>query len=277
MAKNPKYIMIPEEILMDQNLNPNEKFVLSNIRSVCTGTENNTYRFGNGWIANYLGVTRRSASSIVNSLIKKGYINSKIVYKSNSKEVDYRVLSYIETPPGRIYAYPVCQTSDVPQEVNFQDMNNTSNSNSMNKVINISFDEFYNLYGKKKGSPKKIEKKWKSLSNKNRQLIMDYLPKYKKEKPDPQFRKDPMTFLNNETWLHDEILEVITKPKSNSVDVISPILREIRRIGAYGKPTFRETELDAQRVVKQLGWGSLCSMTEFDLKMRVSKCMELTQ
>ena len=82
MARNPKYIHVPEEILMDRSLSPNEKFVLSNIHSVCTGANNNTYRFGNGWIANYLGITRRSASTIVNSLIKMLQMSIRYLHRN---------------------------------------------------------------------------------------------------------------------------------------------------------------------------------------------------
>ena len=149
MARNPKYIHVPEEILMDRSLSPNEKFVLSNIHSVCTGANNNTYRFGNGWIANYLGITRRSASTIVNSLIKKGYLQSQMIYKAKSKQVDYRVLIYVEDPPGRKLPYPLKQISIPPQEVNFQDMNNTIiKSNTMTKGLVERKEKFINAVKK---------------------------------------------------------------------------------------------------------------------------------
>ena len=34
---------------------------------------------------------------------------------------------------------------------------------------------------------------------------MEYIPKYKKAQPDKSFRKDPKTFLGNQSWL-DEII-----------------------------------------------------------------------
>ncbi len=143
MARNPKYIHVPEEILMDRNLSPNEKFVLSNVHSVCTGANNNTYRFDNGWIANYLGITKRSASAIISSLVKKGYLQSQMIYKPKSKEVDYRVLIYMEDPPGRKLPYLLGLTSKTPHEANFQDMNNTSiNINTMNKGLDFRKEEF---------------------------------------------------------------------------------------------------------------------------------------
>jgi len=45
------------------------------------------------------------------------------------------------------------------------------------KVLNITFDDFWNLYDKKVGKDG-IEKKWQSLTNKERLAAMEYLPAY---------------------------------------------------------------------------------------------------
>ncbi len=66
----------------------------------------------------------------------------------------------------------------------------------------ISFDEFWDLYDKKV-SREKAEKKWNTLSAKDKELIMQFIPKYKEYQPDKKFRKDPTTFFNNKTWLDE--------------------------------------------------------------------------
>jgi hypothetical protein len=48
------------------------------------------------------------------------------------------------------------------------------------------------------------QKKWKLLNQKEKELIMDYLPQYKLITPDKKFRKHPSTFLNQKTY-NDEI------------------------------------------------------------------------
>lgn len=85
--------------------------------------------------------------------------------------------------------------------------NSTVNVN-VNDNVNgiIEFDRFWNLYGKKVGR-KKTESKWNKLSLQTQELILDYLPKYVKATPEVKFRKDPMTFLNNESWLDEIITE----------------------------------------------------------------------
>ena len=70
-----------------------------------------------------------------------------------------------------------------------------------------SFDDFWDAYGKKVEKPK-AEAKWKKISQEAREKIMDHVPRYVQNTPDVTYRKNPATYLNNESW-NDEI---ITKP-----------------------------------------------------------------
>ena len=71
--------------------------------------------------------------------------------------------------------------------------------------LNISFEEFWNLYNYKVGDKKKVEVKWKSLSDDDRISVMAHIPLYIQSTPDKQYRKHPTTYLNNTGW-EDEIL-----------------------------------------------------------------------
>ena len=73
------------------------------------------------------------------------------------------------------------------------------------KEINISFDIFWDLYDKKVGDKEKLKKKWDSMKDDDRSLIIDYIPKYKMIQPEKKFRKDPQTFFNNSSW-NDELI-----------------------------------------------------------------------
>lgn len=81
------------------------------------------------------------------------------------------------------------------------------------KIINkIDFDIFWDLYDKKVGEKEKIKKKWNNLNLETQNQILEFIPKYKKAKPDKQFRKDPSTFFNNKSW-NDEIIEAAKTPE----------------------------------------------------------------
>ena len=69
-----------------------------------------------------------------------------------------------------------------------------------------SFDDFWDDYDKKRGDKQKLIRKWDKLSDRDKLLIRDYIPKYKEAEPDKQYRKDPQTFLNNKSW-NDELIE----------------------------------------------------------------------
>lgn len=79
------------------------------------------------------------------------------------------------------------------------------------KEINLSFDLFWDMYGKKRGDKDKLIAKWQNLSDKERSDIIAYIPKYILSQPDNKFRKDPQTFLNNKSW-NDELIGSVDFP-----------------------------------------------------------------
>lgn len=72
------------------------------------------------------------------------------------------------------------------------------------KIINISFDVFWNLYNKKKGDKDKIQKKWDKLKDIDRQKIIDTLPTFLSSISDKKYIPFPETYLNNKRW-NDEL------------------------------------------------------------------------
>ena len=94
----------------------------------------------------------------------------------------------------------------ITETVNTKTTNKTTNKKQVGeRVLNVPFDDFWNLYDKKRGDKDKIEKKWQSLKDSEREAIMNHLPLYKKSQPNKKYRKDPSTYLNNKSW-NDEII-----------------------------------------------------------------------
>ena len=91
-----------------------------------------------------------------------------------------------------------------PITINQEPLNNTNDDGE--KVLNIPFDDFWKTYAKS-AAKDKCETKWKSLSNKVREQIMQHLPAYVAATPAKKFRKDPMTYLNGKGWLDDIIVD----------------------------------------------------------------------
>lgn len=87
----------------------------------------------------------------------------------------------------------------------------TKSTDSVNDSVSVSdsevtkdlFDEFWNLYGKKVDTAK-CKEKFSKLSKSDVELIFNKLPDYVLSKPDKQYRKNPITWLNGKCW-NDEI------------------------------------------------------------------------
>jgi uncharacterized protein YdaU (DUF1376 family) len=71
------------------------------------------------------------------------------------------------------------------------------------------FEEFYDLYAKKRGRAECM-KKFMKLKVEEINKILDVVPAYVASTPDSQFRKDPSTWLNQKCW-EDEFVTTIPK------------------------------------------------------------------
>ena len=91
------------------------------------------------------------------------------------------------------------------------DSDNVNDNDTVNDILlekeTKAFNEFWDLYDKKTGKKEKVKKKFLDLPKKTRELIMEYIPKYKLSQPNKKYRKDPTTFLNNDGWLDEIITE----------------------------------------------------------------------
>lgn len=67
-----------------------------------------------------------------------------------------------------------------------------------------SFEDFWNAYDKKEDRPK-CEKKWKTINQGAREKILEHLARYIPATPDKQYRKNPFTYLNSESWNNEHI------------------------------------------------------------------------
>lgn len=85
---NLKGIWIPIEILTDKNLSDKEKIIYSVIMFL---SKHNGYcYFTNSTINKLLDISTTQASTWINSLKKKGYIQTQMIYKENSKQIETR-------------------------------------------------------------------------------------------------------------------------------------------------------------------------------------------
>ena len=88
---------------------------------------------------------------------------------------------------------------------------------NVGKESAFSFDDFWKAYGKMIDR-RKCEKKWESLTEEQKELVMDHVPRYVTSASgrEQKYRKNPLTYLNGECW-NDEIIQ--DSAKANGVTV----------------------------------------------------------
>lgn len=80
-----------------------------------------------------------------------------------------------------------------------------------------SFDEWWNLYDKKRGKKKALAK-WRKLSKKEQEACLLATPAYVASTPDVQYRLDPLTYLNGERW-NDEIIQIPSHEQQHTINL----------------------------------------------------------
>ena len=203
MDRDFKGIWIPKEIWLNKNLTTQEKLFLVEISSL--DNKDGCYA-NNNYFANFFDISTTRVSIIINSLVQKGLITSQI----NVCEGNKRILKTLANIP-----YIPSQTIVKDPRKHSLIHNNTVNNpinNSINKVL-TDFDKIWNLYKKKVGDKLKIQKKISTLGPGEILLMIDHIPKYVRSTPDPKYRKNLETYINNKSW-NDEI--IYSKPNNNN-------------------------------------------------------------
>ena len=140
-----------------------------------------------------------------------GYFYSKRMRRNMEKMEEIKQKrSFAGQMSGK--ARQVINTSSTSVQQKRTSKKESKKESKVKHTINITFDEFWDLYDKKIGDRTKVTLKWLSLTDADRISVMAHIPLYIQSTPDKQFRKHPMTYLNNSGW-KDEILN-----KSNGVD-----------------------------------------------------------
>lgn len=74
-----------------------------------------------------------------------------------------------------------------------------------------TFERAWDLYDKKVGNKEKLERKWNSMSKKDRKAAIEYIPSYVIATADKKYRKNFQTFLNQRGW-EDELIGATPPP-----------------------------------------------------------------
>lgn len=141
--ENPNYYaIIPAEVRYDENLSPNAKLLFAEITCLCN--KNGVCNASNKYFSDLYKVSTVSISKWVAQLIRNGYIETKMIYKDGSKEIQNRNIKLL---------VGVKENFDTPIKERFKDNNNiTINSNT----DDIDFQSLLLVFNKITGKKMKV-------------------------------------------------------------------------------------------------------------------------
>ena len=197
-AKPDNYILIPAEVKNCKELKPNEKIIFGDITCLCN--QKGYCWAGNHYFAELYGVSKRSVSRYINQLKELNFITVEMIRDAN-KNVIKRTIKINDNPIEKT-DYTSGQNCLAPIDRTVQ-YNNTSNNNKKEK--DILFNEFWDAYDKKIGRGA-CKKKFLKLDINICEKCVDVVYEYSESTPDIQYRKNPITWLNQECW-DDEITQ----------------------------------------------------------------------
>ena len=137
---NLKGIWIPIEILTDKKLSDKEKTIYAII--IYLSKENQYCFITNKTISELLNISVTQVSNLINSLKKKKYIETELIYKENTKQVEMRKLIPIKNKDTylRKVKYPPQENFNTSIKENFKD-NKYNNYNKFQKKNMANFEQ----------------------------------------------------------------------------------------------------------------------------------------
>lgn len=124
-----------------------------------------------------------------------------------------------------------------------------------------TFERAWNLYEKKVGCKAKLEKKWNSMSLKDRKAAIEYIPSYVIATADKKYRKNFQTFLNQRGW-EDEIIGTPQQPTANEhpsdISILIDKTRAEQNMNNTDKDIFFKTRITGMIELLQKNPHSLC-------------------
>jgi hypothetical protein len=176
--------------------------------------------------------SKNQYSSNIIAIVENAKANTEANTIAPTKALDKALQKHSQKQGQSIVGINKQETRNNEQETITQE-----NDPTIEILENYPFEEFWELYDKKKGNQGALRFKWQHIDELDKIKIFDHVKKYKASQPDKVFRKDPLNYLNDESWKD----EVIFKSQNNghgkqSVNNLSVEERiKQARIRVYGK------------------------------------------
>lgn len=128
------YAVIPANIRYDERLTPNAKLLYGEITALCN--EKGYCWATNDYFAKLYSVSKTSISTWIKNLVECGYIESTILYKEGTKEIDKRYLRLLNGATQENLNTPTQENLNTPTQENLKENNTLINNTLINNTKN---------------------------------------------------------------------------------------------------------------------------------------------
>ena len=229
------YTNIQHNFRKKHNLSCNEYVLLDMIYVLHTNPDNkldNWCYMSKNNLAKEIGISKMGLMKMIDRLVVDGFIikndatkHLRTTEKWWSNYVDnqgkeslpmvnkvYQV-SKQSLPDGGKQSLPHGGKQSLPNNNTIDNNTIDNNIDKANERIDIyTFDEWWDLYNKKLDR-KDCEKKWNKIPAYLKAQIFLHTKKYIAATPDVQYRKNPLTYLNKESWNNDIVVNTANTAK----------------------------------------------------------------
>lgn len=170
------------------------KYVSDNLPIIHVGYKSKTDR-----------ANKKRVTDCIQSLVSAGVLEKYIQKDTQGTFVYIRIIEemynryIVGATTTKVTGYHHKGNGATTTEVVLYNDDSSINDSSINDSISDDFKKFWDLYAKKV-DPKKCSAKWNKLKAADKEQIFKTLPAYINSTPDKQYRKNPLTYLNGESW-----------------------------------------------------------------------------
>ena len=226
------HISVSLDLISDYNLTGDQAILLHKIymlsqQEPCFAS--NKF-LGQGW-----GKSANAISKLIARLSEKELVAVEIEYEENSKQVKKRIIHINmgceddTLSSDKQGVMPDCHGGSCQVgEDNILDKNIITNkekdiyiniNTQKESEINIPFDQVWDAYDRKEGRYM-AETRWLKLSDKERSLVAECIPKYVADNPNKKYRKHFATFLNQKTWKDYESSNKAIEQRDKTISIL---------------------------------------------------------
>lgn len=211
-----KGVWIPKEIWISKDLTIIEKLFLVEIDSL--DNENHCFA-SNGYFSSFFDISKSRCSQIINSLAHKKYITIDYLYEG--KEIKKRIIKVLNKINGGIK-----NSNKGIKNIKGGYLENAKDNNTLiNNTINISnkdysedFESLWKNYPRKENKALAYKKYLAMCKKHTKTKVFEFtktwIIDFKNKNKDTTYCKHMATFLNQETFLDSEFIN-LNKPKLN--------------------------------------------------------------